>query len=402
MGPIFVDRLRLPCSASSALATEVQRYVPGSRAASPGAQQVLSHAKFGEVARIAAQPDFRMFHRTGGGALPVSVFGAYRKRTVSTEALVVVSPSFESSYLFQLFPDRGAYLDWWVDTIASKVVESSPNYLPPPVSLESLLYALHAVDSYRRVSYRSMLEYAPASNPFVAPREYAETMSRSLASSDLRWLLPAFVFLTPGLNQVNFDLNPENLGLLAALDFLIPTRHEQTGEPIYLFGEAGKNMGVEFYRSWMLSVGFDTAVVGPEGEQVMRRGFLAPTALANHLVMLEGSGGPCMVNHQALTAVELRSRLEPMLSAGLAVEPARVAAQAAPAAQVVDPVRAGGLPVGARTCPSCGAMVAAAGRFCPECGKEVPAAVVPGVCARCGAKLGPAARFCPDCGAPAG
>lgn len=410
LGPLFVDRLRAAWNSSSPLAPELERYAAGSRQGSEGAAQVFAHPKFRTVATIVTQPDFRVFHRTGGGAIPLSIFGAYRNRAMGTEALVAVSPSFNGSYLLQYFPNQGDYLDWWVDTIASKVEDSTPNYLAPPVSLESLAYILHAVDAYRRASLHSLLSYTPTDAPFITVRKFLETMTRSMESMDTRWLLPAFLFLTPGLNTIAFHPRPEHMEPLADNDFLIPTRNERTGEDIFLFGEAGRTMGVEFYRSWILSVGFDTALVTGEGEKVLHRAFLAPTALGNHLISLDtDSAGNGIVNHQPLTSSELRRKLWAMLKADLAAIPA---AAAAPARRPSVATSAVSKPAGddqgastANRCPYCGNDVSPGARFCRACGKPMSQPAAPkalGFCSGCGAKLEPGVRFCGECGRPIG
>ena len=51
--------------------------------------------------------------------------------------------------------------------------------------------------------------------------------------------------------------------------------------------------------------------------------------------------------------------------------------------------------VGEKTCPKCGAKVAANAKFCPECGEKMP---VNKFCPECGAKVTAGAKFCPECG----
>jgi membrane protease subunit (stomatin/prohibitin family) len=57
-----------------------------------------------------------------------------------------------------------------------------------------------------------------------------------------------------------------------------------------------------------------------------------------------------------------------------------------------------------KSCPSCGAIIAASSKFCPECGAKLTAPEAPQgspkpkFCPECGAQLQPGVKFCPNCG----
>jgi curli biogenesis system outer membrane secretion channel CsgG/RNA polymerase subunit RPABC4/transcription elongation factor Spt4 len=55
-----------------------------------------------------------------------------------------------------------------------------------------------------------------------------------------------------------------------------------------------------------------------------------------------------------------------------------------------------------RSCPKCGAPVAAEARFCPQCGSKLGPPAGEATCPECGAKLPAGAKFCPQCGAKVG
>ena len=322
-GPLFVDRLRLECSSLSPLSKLLAGYARGSRPATAGADEIAAHPLFPKAAAILAEPDLRMLHRTGGGSRDVSYFTAYRKRSVAQNTIVTVTPSFENSTLVRVFHDPDAYLAWWLETLAAPVENPSPNYIPPPTRLESLVYLLHAVDSFRRASFQSMLSYSPTEDPSIGTGEFAETMNTSMGSRDLRWLLPAFLYLTPGLDEFSFNPGPDHLAALAEHDFLLTARKPGSDKDVFLFGEAGRTMGVEFYRTWLMAAGFETVVLTPSGQRTLNRGFFAPTALANHLIRLKPDGdGGCVANHQALTLEELAGKMRGMLLAALEGQPA--------------------------------------------------------------------------------
>ncbi|MDO8691339.1 MAG: hypothetical protein Q7R39_15240, partial [Dehalococcoidia bacterium] len=314
LGPLLVDVLHLECNSLSPLADIVKAYGPGTRPANTGASEISRHPLFPSAASILAQPDLRILHRTGGGATDVSWVSAFMRRSEDRETMVTLMPSTERSVLIQLFESPDRYLVWWLDTMATRVEKASPNYMPPPIRLESLVYLLHAVDAYRRACFESMLRYAPTAEPSVTPSAFAETMNASIGSRDLRWLLPSFLYLTPGLNDYSFSPGAEHLARLAEHDFLLTAQKTDTEEDIFIFGEAGRTMGVEFYRTWMFGIGFESTVLVSGQERTLNRGFLAPTALANHLFQLESDGaGGCTVNHQALTLDELATEMRGIL-----------------------------------------------------------------------------------------
>jgi hypothetical protein len=212
----------------------------------------------------------------------------------------------------------------------------------------------------------------------------------------VRWLLPAFLHLTPNLDVSRFDPQPEHLAALAERGFLVPAKDRDTQEDGFVFGEAGMAMGVEFHRTWMSAVGFETAVLTPRGERAVHRAFLAPTGIANHLFLLESdASGACVANHQAMTLTELALKLRDLLTDALTAEVAEAAPakEPAPAAAAAGPV-----------CPACRANVMAGARFCPSCGKPLPKPEPPkpavAFCPSCGAKVKPGARFCAACGTP--
>lgn len=390
LGPLFVDTLRLEWNASSPLQTELAGYVPGSGRPSDDLAEVTRHPLLAKVAPILARPTFRMLHRTGGSAAPASHFAAYNNRNLDADAIVTVTPSFEGSLLIQLFDPLDDYCAWWSDLLAAKVEGEPVSLIPESLPLESFVYFLHAIDAYRRASYQSMLDYAPTDQLSITAAEFTGTMARSLRSRDLRWLLPAFLHLVPGLDLSGFDPREEHLAALSENDFLLAAKETGTGEPGVVFGEAGRATGIEFHRTWLLAVGFELAALSAEDAHPLSRGFLAPTGLANHLFLLESVGpGRVAVRHEALSADSLRARLQALLAEALAGP----AVAGAPAAATQRP--------GPRSvCPSCQARVSADARFCPSCGQAVPALepALPAYCPKCGTRTQPGGRFCVNCG----
>ena len=368
VGPIFVDRLQLQWNEWSPFSKDLAAYERGSKAASAGVDEVVSHPRFRTVAQIVTNPDLWMSHRTGGGSVNVSFFTACWSRSTDSDAVVTVEPSFEGSVLLQLFATPVDYLAWWMELMTSKVSETTANFIPPLISLEALTYLLHAIDSYRRASFQSMLDFTPTEDPRIPSGDFVATMLDSIKSQDVRWLLPAFLLLTPGLDQYQFAPRDEDLSPLADHDFLV-AEGDETGQSSFLrFGEAGKSMGVEFYRTWFMGVGFEITVLEAQKPRALRRAFLAPTALANHLFVLESDvNGGCTVNHQAFAVEQLATKIGEILRQGLSSP-----TTAAPVAQPETAEAAGGdHPAAASSCAACGGALGPDAKFCPSCGARV-------------------------------
>ena len=123
LGPLFHDSLKLKCSNFSPLAGPLSSYKAGSNTLSSEVTGVLQDPQVSKAASILADPVLRMINRTGGGAMAVSHFTACCNPGIDEQAFAVVTPSFEGSYLIQLFDNPWHYLGWWLVLNASEVNE---------------------------------------------------------------------------------------------------------------------------------------------------------------------------------------------------------------------------------------------------------------------------------------
>ncbi len=392
LGPLFVDMLKLDGDSGSPVAAPLGRYKKGSsKKPSAELKAVAADADAARAAAILARPEWTMTNRTGGGSLPLSFFTAAHAPSIDEYGVAVVAPSYDGAYFIQLFASPWLFLAWWLNLNASGAAEPIANYIPPSTSYESLIYLLHTTDLYRRASMNSQLDHQPTEMPSITAESFGATFKTSVRSNDLRWLLPAFLGLTPGLDRAGFDEAGEHLKALARLEFLFPAKSGEDGDTNdrLVFGEAGRIMGVEFYRSWFQAVGFETSVRTGGGWRVADRGFLAPTGLANHLVLVDlhqaGSGSPS-VNHQAMTRDVLDGKMARLLTQSLAQSLLSPDEESETATQ---------------NCEQCDLPLKPGQKFCVNCG----AAVAPQdvneestYCTHCGATLLIGKMFCADCG----
>lgn len=295
--------------------------------------------RFTTALQLLAQPTRLLTQRWGG---PLRAFGqAWSVPSAGGGPVATLEPGADGRVAIALHADVSDFVDDWLGLHALEVEGEIPNALPPPLPAGALPLLLHAIDCWRRTSYLSALRHAIGESPTITASEFARTLKAAAASGDLRWLLPSFLQLTPGLDHGTLLAREEHLGLLAELDLLgIAT---PGADPLLGFAETGAWIGAEFLLGWQQAVGLRLeSFDGARGDASLA--FLAPTPLANHWFepMPDGDW-----NHQPLSS----SALATQLLRFLAVDSAQPEATAC--GQCGAPLRPG-----ARFCPACGAAVA--------------------------------------------
>lgn len=301
----------------------------------------------------------------------------------------------EGSILILVYENYGAYLDVWAQDFVSPNDAPAANYIPPTVKLEEFLFILHVVDSFRRVSYQNMLDHAFTDRAKITITEFMESMTDSLKSLDIRWLLPAFLSVTPGIEGYHTEMDMKNLEILLTHAFF----EEETltsGEETLMFGEAGQAMGVEFFHSWLLSCGFEINVAGSDGFQTVERLFIAPTVLTNHFVQIEDvEEGKASVNHQSYTMEQLMYKLGELFDKAFSMDvfpiptiskaatdvsqsvddapfpDSTVPMSAEPSAGVRDQTKTDTMPFTPKFCRNCGFKLNEGSSFCSNCGMRL-------------------------------
>ncbi len=405
LGALIIDLLKLKPDTRSPIKAICDNYIPNSIKVSKNLEMVASDESVQNTLQILAKPELIMENRNGGGSQVLNYFTACQASSINEDAFAVIMPSFEGTFMFQLFETPWLYLAWWIDLYASKPLEPVPNFMPPPLQLESLVYLLHSIDCYRRCSFISQLSFTPTDSPSITLDAYVETFKQSIKSADLRWLLPSFFALVPNLDLSEFNEDAEYLKSITELDFLLPEKNNNTNDAVFGFGEAGQFMGVEFYRCWFQSIGFEISVLTNNKWQILQRGFLAPTSLANHLILTEANKNNALTfNHQAMTREALEFKLSQIFRSILS----GTLDQMAELPSIENQVESSSNFI---ICASCGAKLPADAKFCNHCGAPVPkeeeSSSIPKKpeqkvrkCPVCGAELPPGAKFCTSCGAP--
>ncbi|MGE5329230.1 MAG: zinc ribbon domain-containing protein [Deltaproteobacteria bacterium] len=353
LGVLFIDLLKLEWSKECAFAELLDSYNAGSGKITDDLKEIAENETCVLSLQVLANPLHRTAYNTGGSMLPVSFMNVYSNNKIDQFGLVSIMPSFENSIMIHSFDSAESYGEWFAETVSMCSQEEIESKLPAKFPLESLVFILHAIDSFKRVSYKSMLDYKPVEESMIASKEYGETLKTSTDSKDIRWLLPAFSMLTPNLSKYNMKLGPDYMKLLTDSKIFIPVKKSDTGEEFFKFDEVGKGLGVEFYSSWVMSVGFETVIFNSGGtEKVLNNGFLAPTAFANNLFEIEKDAqGNGIINYSCLNFEGLGSKVENFMQKAI---------------ENSANVKADTL-----ICANCGSDLNEDTKFCGKCGNKV-------------------------------
>lgn len=349
--------------------------------------ELLTDGGFLRAARIVAEPDlYALIRNAGIGGL--SETRLHRKKTEG-DCVVVTEQKEDGDLILSVFDDYGAYLDLWSQSYAGSGEDPTASFFPPEAGLEEFLFILHAVDAFRRVSYQNMLDHVFTEKAYIRLPEFLQSMASSIKSLDIRWLLPAFLTVLPGVERYGTEIDPKDVSLLLEYDFF-EQRKLASGEVVLAFGDAGQLTGVEFLRSWFTSCGFEINVAGPGGFAAVERHFIAPTVLTIHFVQLRDvADGKALVNYQPCTAQQLRAKLGEVFEAALTmpatqpvtnppVTPQRPAPPNPPVMpqEPVSPVAGQAQPqppIGPRSykfCRNCGKQISYDAAFCGNCGAK--------------------------------
>ena len=281
---------------------------------SPEAAALASDPDLKRIASVLAAPDLKVLFRKGGMAKTPEGFSAYGKREGKETAVVSLHQAgrlVEALY----FDSLASYCAYITSLHAAPVLAPSPNLIKPEVPLEVMLLVLALIDCYRRAYLHGLLSGDPAPVEAIYEDEFLAVFAYELKSPDIRWLLPSFLRLVPGLAETPLEFAGEQMDLVRALGFCTRAAGPEKNRSVYLFGPPLKYLGLEFTVFWNAAVGFEVSVLGRQSGKAESAGryFLAPTAEANHLIAIKKRGDGSTCRHQGLTFAETAAELERLL-----------------------------------------------------------------------------------------
>lgn len=302
----LAERLGLPCSPLSPIAFLVAH-------ASSQPAPAEDDPRLGEALAAMLQPEAVTVVRS------VDAAGAASWRTVcqsraAIDGRVALAALDGGTLRVSLFASPVAAAVSLAPTLFTALAGVSSPPLPREWPVGAFIDAFHAVDRYRRGYAEAMLTGAPLGDLVVRARELVATLDAAAASDDLRWLLPAFLRLTPGVRAADVATGATQLGrLLSAGVFRDP---EGTGDdPTVRYGAVGRALGQEFARGWWGAAGVEHSLLLADGVHAMHRGFVAATALANHwFTVRDDAAGAAVLEHRPLAYDAAQERLLALLT----------------------------------------------------------------------------------------
>jgi len=343
---LFVDRLGLDCTPLSPLTGLLTGPSQQPQAGPAVLKSIADQEEVHLAAAILADPQYRLLLRTGGSVTPGAVMVACINLLVDPQTVVVFTPTPGDGYQVETFVSADDFAAWAanlldsvplfaaleleVQALETAGIKEYLHLIPDSLPLEAFIYLLHAIDSYRRATYCSMIEYKPAAEISLTAAEFDGSLIQSLNSRDLRWLLPAFMALTPGLASFKVMPELEHLQMLLDKGLLLAGQVEGSRTLLYSWPENGRRLGVEFYRTWSGAAGLELTF---RGGQTGQMAFIATTALTNHYFTLEQADVPggVVAQHEPLNKTELSEKIAGLFSLPVPEPPA----PALPAAPVV-------------------------------------------------------------------
>ncbi|NSW89622.1 MAG: hypothetical protein HPY74_02880 [Firmicutes bacterium] len=311
---LILRQLGLNINPLSPLNNIINNLGQGAATLSNYTQNLINQPHIKKMFEIIAFPVVLVTSRIGGGSVAFEQMQlCYRK--FSGDMLVSLLEISEENLSLQSYEPADAFFDWWCSNFACKNEQVTVNYIPPTITLDGLMTLFHTIDAFRRATYKNLLNYEFTRVLSISSQEFTETVHKALRSMDIRWLLPAFVFLVPGIGEYRLNNSPDNFIEAWNRNFLVTVVDKETGAESIGFGEAGRNMGMEFYRTWLMGAGFEIKRLTGDGIIVLSRFFIAPTSISNHFFELEKTKDEtAIVNHQPYTYSQLVQKMKHVFS----------------------------------------------------------------------------------------
>lgn len=354
----LLHRLQLQAIAESPL----HAFADGNATATgTSAEELLQNNLFVAAMQVLATPQCLIRVYAGGGTQPHGDLFICIQTDNKTVSATAVTPTQDNNWAVIPFSETKQCINWLLDFVAVENETAAPAVLPETFTPEFLLYVLGAIDQYKRCGYEALLQYRQEESPVFSLNAFADNMQKAMKSADLRWLLPSFVVLTPGFSELNLTANSTVYEQLIDADIMLPVE-STAAEPLFTFGETGKELGEEFSKNWMQSAGIEVNNFSGAGVAVQHRAFLAATLLTNHLFEIENTETGSSIKYASMSPLSLTALLEEWITKTVA-EPATVKAEETTTQQAAASVK--------KFCPQCGEPVRESTKFCAKCGKPL-------------------------------
>jgi hypothetical protein len=316
----------------------------------PEALKLAQDKEFKAMAAVLAQPALKLTLRRGGATLPLEASSLYIGSGAQGGKAVYLQEEgglLSATYFHSL----QQYAGFFAEENAAPVSLKPANTIKQELSLEDLFFIFNLTDCYRRGYLHKMLQDSYEPVDAVYEDECVAVLEKELQSGDIRWLIPSFLRLVPGMESITLNFSAEQVEKAEAMDLISRGANQENNRPIYYLGGTGKYLGLEFSLFWHNSAGFEAVALNRNSGETESLGkfYFAPTVEANHLFTITGSGASLTVHHQALTREETSEALLKILEG-------KSAKDAAPEKKF---------------CGNCGVQITAEAAFCGNCGAKI-------------------------------
>lgn len=258
---------------------------------------VLNNKELIEMCRRLSHPDVMLNIINGGIGKPIDILKVFTNNGleggIAVQKLKDGYSLFEINDIRVLAPTHGY-------AFGTKMKNQMENLIKNEMDMDSLIFMMHLIDTYRRITYRNLLNYRSETSLTIAVDIFMDVFAESLKKRDARWLLPTFVFFTEIFNKYETELTQEKLQQLVKFE-LISLETNAEGKGLIRFEEKGRLLALEFYKYLKNCTCIMRKEVHGSDVQESDLVFIAHTELTNHYFEINITGKQCGVKHDNIT-----------------------------------------------------------------------------------------------------
>ncbi len=153
----------------------------------------------------------------GGGGTRIEQFYVFTKKSLSFALLVEKK---ETGITLTKIDDKEALAPTFAYAYGVYVKEATDIWQLSEMDVTSYLLILHFIDIYRRMTYKSQLNYYVLAHYRMSLEEVMKHYKEALEAKDPRWLLPTFVFFSEVFAKFNIEIEDDSMQKLKQLSLI--------------------------------------------------------------------------------------------------------------------------------------------------------------------------------------
>lgn len=186
------------------------------------------------------------------------------------ESVEALAPTFAYAY--------GAYIK-----------DQPTQWLNETMDLEAYLLTVHLLDIYKRIQFRTMMEYQQMTSFRMTLKEMMEHFDKSLKGRDSRWILPNFVFFTELFNKYKIEMTDEKISKFLNSP-MVKTQKTKNGQDIVVFTDKMADFADECFNHWITCSSLQLVrLVGNDAKSFSPQ-FIIHTGKGNYVTRINKQG----------------------------------------------------------------------------------------------------------------